>query len=89
MENINQECSICLLKITNNTLTKCNHNFCNTCLLEWTKRHPTCPLCRTRIKNNILQSQYINNLNNLFFNNLFFNNLNNERYIRDNKNNIN
>ena len=87
MENINQECSICLLKIINNTLTKCNHNFCYTCLLEWTKRHHTCPLCRSCIKNNILQSQLeiINNS----IENLFFNNLNNERYIRDNENNIN
>lgn len=41
-------CSICQdAKV--NTKTACNHEFCNDCLLEWTKTKDTCPLCRAKL----------------------------------------
>lgn len=44
------ECSICLEKITKNTLfkTDCNHNFHADCIQYWRKQSNTCPLCRAR-----------------------------------------
>ncbi len=39
-------CPICLdSKILQRT--ECNHEFCNDCIYEWSKRSDTCPLCRS------------------------------------------
>lgn len=52
-------CSICLNTCVNPfTSTKCQHTFCNTCILEWMLQHDTCPLCRI----NIGEPPNINNL---------------------------
>lgn len=42
------ECSICLEKITKNTLlkTECNHSFHSDCFQNWLKESNTCPMCR-------------------------------------------
>ena len=43
-------CSICLESCKNPfTSSKCEHTFCNTCILEWMLQHDTCPLCRSNI----------------------------------------
>ena len=39
------ECSICYEKKKSVKL-KCNHEFCKTCLSEWSMRTINCPLCR-------------------------------------------
>jgi len=40
-------CAICLGKHENKSFTnKCFHEFCFTCLLEWSKVKPECPLCK-------------------------------------------
>jgi hypothetical protein len=44
------ECCICLEK--NDKLwitTRCTHSFHATCMAEWMKRNPSCPVCRTNI----------------------------------------
>eukprot|EP01122_Echinamoeba_exundans_P009330 TRINITY_DN3270_c0_g1_i2.p1 TRINITY_DN3270_c0_g1~~TRINITY_DN3270_c0_g1_i2.p1 ORF type:complete len:212 (+),score=26.28 TRINITY_DN3270_c0_g1_i2:129-764(+) len=40
------ECPLCLDRAAEVALAECNHAFCNKCLDEWTKRNPTCPMCR-------------------------------------------
>ena len=43
-------CSICLETCSNPfTSAKCDHTFCNACILEWMLQHDTCPLCRINI----------------------------------------
>ena len=52
-----QNCSICLSKIKKKIITKCNHNFCFKCLIDWIKIdninneffYASCPLCRNNI----------------------------------------
>ncbi|XP_057373368.2 E3 ubiquitin-protein ligase Topors-like [Daphnia carinata] len=40
-------CSICLRRHENKSYTNnCLHEFCFTCLLEWSKVKPECPLCK-------------------------------------------
>jgi hypothetical protein len=44
------ECCICLEK--NDKLwitTRCTHSFHATCVAEWMRRNPSCPVCRTNI----------------------------------------
>ncbi|GAB6028952.1 hypothetical protein CHUAL_004747 [Chamberlinius hualienensis] len=44
-------CPICLGKMENNSFTNtCCHQFCFTCLLEWSKVKPQCPLCKQPFK---------------------------------------
>lgn len=44
-------CSICLGKMENKSFTNsCFHQFCFTCLLEWSKVKPECPLCKQPFK---------------------------------------
>jgi len=43
------ECSICMEAIegeTNLSKTECGHAFHFQCLLRWTRRHTSCPMCR-------------------------------------------
>ncbi|KAK9371238.1 hypothetical protein V1509DRAFT_614021 [Lipomyces kononenkoae] len=39
-------CTICLNLMFEPCVVACGHSFCYTCLLEWFKRHKTCPSCR-------------------------------------------
>lgn len=40
-------CAICLGKIEDKAVTdRCFHSFCKTCLQEWSKVKPECPVCR-------------------------------------------
>ncbi|XP_063226036.1 E3 ubiquitin-protein ligase Topors-like [Bacillus rossius redtenbacheri] len=44
-------CAICLGKLQNTSFTdSCLHQFCFTCLLEWSKVKPECPLCKQTFK---------------------------------------
>ncbi|XP_046439658.1 E3 ubiquitin-protein ligase Topors-like [Daphnia pulex] len=54
-------CSICLGRHENKSFTNnCLHEFCFTCLLEWSKVKPECPLCKqpfTSIIHNVRSNQ--------------------------------
>lgn len=44
-------CSICLGKLVNTSFTdSCLHQFCFTCLLQWSKIKKVCPLCKQTFK---------------------------------------
>ncbi|XP_043466546.1 E3 ubiquitin-protein ligase Topors [Leptopilina heterotoma] len=44
-------CSICLGKLVNTSFTdSCLHQFCFTCLLQWSKIKTECPLCKQTFK---------------------------------------
>lgn len=44
-------CSICLGKLVNTSFTdSCLHQFCFSCLLQWSKIRPECPLCKQCFK---------------------------------------
>jgi len=44
-------CSICLGKLVNTCFTdSCLHQFCFTCLLQWSKIKTECPLCKQTFK---------------------------------------
>ena len=48
----NDECSICLQKITLNQIireTKCNHNYHAKCLDRWLEERIFCPLCKKEL----------------------------------------
>ena len=42
-------CSICLGNTKSPFTSKCQHTFCNKCILEWITQHDECPLCRNPI----------------------------------------
>ena len=44
VETIN-ECTICL-NSNSNIISKCNHQFCETCIVKWYEKHNCCPLCK-------------------------------------------
>lgn len=45
------ECSICLGHLINTSFTdSCLHQFCFTCLLQWSKIKTECPLCKQTFK---------------------------------------
>lgn len=45
-------CPICLSETCEKDMhtTKCNHTFCNMCIMQWKKNNITCPLCRVQIQ---------------------------------------
>lgn len=44
------ECCICLEKNDKQWITtRCTHSFHATCMSEWVKRNPSCPVCRTTL----------------------------------------
>ena len=49
-----QECSICYENPKDNMpLTlKCEHSFCEVCIVEWLERDPSCPICRCKVTSN-------------------------------------
>ena len=41
-------CAVCLGKVTEKSVAEaCFHAFCKTCIFEWSKVKPECPVCRT------------------------------------------
>ena len=48
-ERIEGDCPICLEKICNPVLLKCEHVFCKKCAFEWIKLNNSCPMCRQAI----------------------------------------
>ena len=48
---LDTECIICTCNITELANPDgCNHNFCKSCLIEWTKRSSKCPMCKKYYK---------------------------------------
>ena len=41
-----EECSICMNTIKDKFQTKCEHNFCKSCLGQWLEKNNSCPMCR-------------------------------------------
>lgn len=52
-----QECPICLQVIKNEIITKCNHIFCDSCLIKHIKINTTCPICRNTCYMNTIIDQ--------------------------------
>lgn len=46
LDNENEDCIICMEPIENRYTTKCNHDFCKSCIKQWVKESDSCPLCR-------------------------------------------
>ena len=74
MNNVNDtKCSICLVSLkgvhSDITITRCNHLFCTTCILNSVKYKNTCPLCRQEIINEpICKGNHITFFNSSFIN---------------------
>ncbi|XP_078518802.1 RING finger protein 151 [Lissotriton helveticus] len=47
-------CSICHGVLRCPVMISCNHIFCKKCILQWLKRHHTCPCCRTEVRGRLL-----------------------------------
>jgi len=61
-ERLDGECSICLSKLDKPVLITCCQNImCGSCILQWTKSHNSCPLCRSATRPDSLI--YIKNRN--------------------------
>jgi len=46
-----KKCAICLGELVNKSYSSsCKHEFCYSCLLEWSKIKPECPLCKTAFR---------------------------------------
>lgn len=43
------QCAICFATSQTPFTTKCNHTFCNKCLLQWMLENDSCPMCRFSI----------------------------------------
>lgn len=43
---VSRSCMLCLSPMTNPAAANCGHIFCWTCIVDWIRDHPECPLCR-------------------------------------------
>ena len=44
------DCPICKEEFKNKAYTKCSHNFCKDCIIQWRKiGNNSCPLCREEL----------------------------------------
>jgi hypothetical protein len=49
LTNACELCAICYEK-ESNVITTCYHMYCEKCILKWTRKHDTCPMCRTQLE---------------------------------------
>ncbi len=42
----NRKCTLCLEEMKDPSVTTCGHVFCWTCISDWARESPQCPLCR-------------------------------------------
>lgn len=42
----NRKCTLCLDEMRDPSVTTCGHVFCWTCIADWAREKPECPLCR-------------------------------------------
>ena len=58
-----EECPICFEKIGNKnySITVCTHVFCTTCILKVAAQTGLCPLCRTKLCDNLITKTFIDN----------------------------
>jgi len=42
----NRKCTLCLEEMRDPSVTTCGHVFCWTCISDWAREKPECPLCR-------------------------------------------
>ncbi|ORY12099.1 Pex12 amino terminal region-domain-containing protein [Clohesyomyces aquaticus] len=42
----NRKCTLCLEEMKDPSVTTCGHVFCWTCISDWAREKPECPLCR-------------------------------------------
>lgn len=42
----NRKCTLCLEEMKDPSVTTCGHVFCWTCICDWAREKPECPLCR-------------------------------------------
>ena len=42
----NRKCTLCLEEVKDPSVTTCGHVFCWTCISDWAREKPECPLCR-------------------------------------------
>lgn len=46
VEGGNRKCTLCLEGMKDPSVTTCGHMFCWTCISDWAREKPECPLCR-------------------------------------------
>ncbi|KAI8936133.1 hypothetical protein NX059_007630 [Plenodomus lindquistii] len=46
IESGNRKCTLCLEEMRDPSVTTCGHVFCWTCIGDWVREKPECPLCR-------------------------------------------
>ena len=59
VDSNSKDCIICFSSLKNKFLKielNCNHSFHSTCLFDWLKINPSCPICRTNFRINLLHA---------------------------------